>query len=555
MATSAALSQANERGSLLVGERIFDSFGAEWEELKQRLKGGFYADLRNRRNSFKPGNFGWELEVLCNEQGLNKNGHAHGRWRYSEHGPQLAQRSSGEWDEEFGYGVVEDNAGNCFPLESGCFSRASEKIELRLKLLQKCGERFISSNGKKKRAFLIVPTLCGVSPVADHNTVKHGMNRQKARYCQIDKNLKIWNGSKARPLLIDPEQRVEKLHLNKTTYDLAAVFAGLQLHLEGPIDNIGGWYNLAWSLLAPFVALGANSHYFMGKLPWHCTRHPIWGACLGRGSSNEPVFPLPKTFLKPKDPLALMDWVEGYIRGGRPNFVSFKRDKEEEQAEKKRKAAGQPDPLFHIGRYISTIWEPIRLLLGMEPRPNARVEFRGFCTPPTLIDIECLMKALTGAMWHYASVDEWGDGLVKAEDRVPNYLAACKSGLYSSLWWGGGRRRKKIRVKAILDEILERASEGLVQFGIADAEEAEYCIRVLKGCYRAIEVNGLQSRKQNGAIWTARQVQALRGKHSKDEGRIQQYVLKAMLENSCMLPGMSPEDALPVCLWPDIVKK
>jgi hypothetical protein len=260
----------------------------------------------------------------------------------------------------------------------------------------------------------------------------------------------------------------------------------VQLHLQVSPQDFAATWNAAQTLLAPQVAIGANSPYLFGKQLWAETRTELFLQATDTRSielKNQGV--RPRVFFGERWVTSIFDLFEENVR----YFPALLPELSDEDPQAVLEAGGVP-ALAELKLHNGTVYRWNRPIYDTHgDRPHLRVENRVLPAGPSIIDVMANAVFYYGALRMLTQEDRplWTRmSFVAAED---NFFSGARDGIESRLYWPG---RGEIPVtELVLRHLLPLAHEGLTQWGVAPEVRDRYL--------SVIEGRCLSGR--NGASW------------------------------------------------------
>ena len=265
----------------------------------------------------------------------------------------------------------------------------------------------------------------------------------------------------------------------------------LQVHLRVHPRDFVARYNAAQLITAPVLAACVNSPVFLGHLLWDETRIALFrqavdarptGAsdwrsparvCFGNGWSREGPLELFQETVALFPPLLPITSEE------EPGVV-FDR--------------GATPGLDELRLHLSTVWRWNRPVYDPAGPGHLRIEMRALPSGPTPIDCAANAALMVGLTAGFSG---------RMQELLPafpfdyarwNFYHAAQHGLAATLLWpvpGGGTSPREVAVRALLEELVPVAEEGLASLGVDSSE-----VGALSSVIKARVANG-----QTGASW------------------------------------------------------
>lgn len=326
---------------------------------------------------------------------------------------------------------------------------------------QRC-EQVAQSLGHSVVSIGILPTL------ADAMLCPENMSPLK-RYAAI--NQQVLRLREGRPLVLEIDG-IDSLRSSHNDVMLESATTSLQVHLKVPQADSIRYYNASLVASAFTIALAANAPLLFGRRLWDDTRIPVFEQAVDTAGPRRRV-----SFGGGYLEQSLMEVFEdnwNYHRVLLPIPIDE-----------------APARMPHVRMHGGTIWNWNRPLIGFESdgQPHLRIEHRPMSASPSLADLFADLQFYLGLVHHLAQWPQSPESQLSFAQTSQNFYAAAKFGLQAELQWTDGRRVSL--QKLLLDTLLPRALEAMVELGIPDAEIASTG-EILRG--------RLQT-GQNGAGW------------------------------------------------------
>src|SRR6476469_3669987 len=284
----------------------------------------------------------------------------------------------------------------------------------------------------------------------------------------------------------------------------------VQLHLQVAPQDFAAHWHAAQSIVAPQIALAANSPFFFGQRLHAETRIELFSQATDTRSielKNQGV--RPRVFFGERWITSIFDLFEENVR----YFPALLPETTDEDPVA-RLEAGQAPALGELRLHNGTIYRWNRPVYDLvDGMPHLRVENRALPAGPSIVDV------LANAAFYYGVVK-----MLAEEDRPvwtkmsfpaaeENFRACAQKGLDARLYWPGFG---EVPVdELVLRHLLPLAHTGLERWGVSQAVRDRY-LGVIEGrC-----TSGL-----NGASWQVACVQRL-----EERGADRATALRRMLE-------------------------
>jgi gamma-glutamyl:cysteine ligase YbdK (ATP-grasp superfamily) len=260
----------------------------------------------------------------------------------------------------------------------------------------------------------------------------------------------------------------------------------VQLHLQVAPQDFAAHWNAAQALVAPQIALAANSPYFFGKRLHAETRIELFSQATDTRSielKNQGV--RPRVFFGERWITSIFDLFEENVRYF-PALLAEVSDEDPVAMLEAGEAPSLPELRLHNGtvyRWNRPIYDIV------DGTPHLRVENRVLPAGPTLVDVLANAAFYYGVIRKLASDDRplWTKMSFAAAEQ--NFHNAARDGIESRLYWPGfGEVRAE---ELVLRHLLPMAHEGLADWGVSQAVRDRF-LSVIEGRCKT---------STNGATW------------------------------------------------------
>lgn len=309
---------------------------------------------------------------------------------------------------------------------------------------------------------------------------------------------------------------IDELQFEHDNVMLEACCTSFQVHLQVDAEEFASQYNLAQAIVAPLLAVAANSPMLLGHRLWHESRIPLFQHSVDERS------PAQQRRHQPPRVSFGDGWVEqSVLEIFREEIARYRiiltRQIEEDPLEVL--ARGACPQLSALQLHNGTVWRWNRPCYGASDGvAHLRIEARALPSGPTIIDEIANAALFLGLM--IALPEEYGDIRTRLafDEAKANFFAAGRYGLKAQLTWIDGR---EATVGALLlDHLLPLARAGLAARQIP----GEDCDRYLGTIEERVR------RDQTGALWALRSWANLPAEMTRDQRS--QTVTAAMAANS-----------------------
>lgn len=300
----------------------------------------------------------------------------------------------------------------------------------------------------------------------------------------------------------------------------------VQLHLQVEPSTFAAHWNAAQALIAPQIALGANSPFFFGKRLHAETRIALFKQATDTRPielKNQGV--RPRVFFGERWITSIFDLFEENVR----YFPALLAETTDEDPVAKLKAGIAPQ-LAELRLHNGTVYRwnrPIYDIVG--DKPHLRVENRVLPAGPTIVDTMANAAFYYGAIRTLARKERPIWTRMSFDACAQNFDAAARDGMDARLYWPGfGEIGAE---ELVLRHLLPLAHRGLEEWGVSKAVRDRY-LGVIEGrC-----VSGV-----NGATWQTDAVAILEAS-GMDRGQALHEMLRIYAER------MNENE--PVHTWP-----
>ncbi len=281
---------------------------------------------------------------------------------------------------------------------------------------------------------------------------------------------------------------IDELILKHDSPLLEACNTSFQVHLQVNPQNFVKMYNISQLLLAPILAISANSPLVFGRRLWHESRIALFQQSLDTRSSHD--------HMRERSPRVSFgnSWIDDSIleiyKEDIARFrVLLSAETKENSVEALQK--GEVPSLKALQVHNSTVYRWNRGCYGVSDtgKPHLRIENRILPSGPTIIDEFSNAALWLGAMIAYKNELDDVRKLLSFSAVSDNFGKAARYGMETKMRWFNGK--KYATSELLLNEIIPMAREGLKSRNIDQADIDRY----LGTIEERTKVN------QNGAIW------------------------------------------------------
>lgn len=354
-----------------------------------------------------------------------------------------------------------------------CFSTLEKNINNKLKKLEKVTRR----NDIDYLITGILPTLRKFDLELDNLT-------PLKRYHALIKAISKLRG-KFYELRI---KGIDELNLKHDSAMLEAGNTSFQVHLQVHPGDFVEKYNASQVLLAPVIAMAANSPMLFGKRLWNETRIALFQQSVDTRVTGE--------HLRDRSPRVTFgnDWLKNSILDLYKEDVTRFRamlmtDKNTDSMTQVLK--GETPSLNALMIHNSTVYRWNRPCYGINPdgTPHLRIENRALPAGPTVADEVANSAFWLGLMNSFNDVYPNVNKLLDFGDASTNFLNTAFNGMHTELKWFGNL---KVPVRELVKkELLPIAREGLDKADVGKKDIEQYLGIIEERC----------SSGQNGSVW------------------------------------------------------
>ncbi len=286
----------------------------------------------------------------------------------------------------------------------------------------------------------------------------------------------------------------ERLTTYATSIAPESACTSVQLHLQVSPGDFAKYWNAAQVLVAPQVALAANSPFFFERRLWDETRVELFHQAIDtrpQELKNQGV--RPRVFFGERWITSIFDLFEENVRYF-PSLLPELTDEDPEAV----LASGLAPRLQELRLHNGTVYRWNRPIYDVvDGAAHLRVENRVLPAGPTVVDIVANAAFYYGAVRTLAEADRPVWSKLAFNTAKENFAAACQNGLDAHVYWP---QVGDVTVdELVLHRLLPMAHEGLEQWGVDAAVREKYL-----GIIEARAKSG-----RTGARWQSETVAAL----------------------------------------------
>ncbi len=342
-------------------------------------------------------------------------------------------------------------------LEGNCFSKVLEENKNRLAIIREALKKF--------DAHLI---LTGILPTLRKRDLELHNLTPKPRYRALIDSINDQLIGEAFELRLNG---IDELLVRHDSPLLEACNTSFQVHLQVDPADFVKMHNIAQTLAAPTLAIGANSPIVFGRRLWHESRIALFQQALDTRTSHE--------YMRERSPRVNFgsDWLhESIMEIYKEDIARFRvllaGDVEEDSMA--LIAEGKVPKLRALQVHNSTVYRWNRPCYGISPngKPHLRIENRVLPSGPTVEDEVANAALWVGAMLSFK--DEFDDirKYLTFPDIKDNFIKGSRYGIDAAFNWMGDK--KVGACELVMQEILPHARAGLEKQKVDSADIDKY---------------------------------------------------------------------------------
>ncbi|MEU5777014.1 glutamate--cysteine ligase [Streptomyces venezuelae] len=305
-----------------------------------------------------------------------------------------------------------------------------------------------------------VPYCSGILPTLRPGDLTRHNVSPKRRYSLLDDAL----GRTPRDLNVHVHGE-QSCRLRSDTVCAQGAVSSWQIHLTVPASDFARFYNAAQLVIAPVLAVCANSPVLLGRLLWDESRIPWYEQAFGTPRSPA------------SDSFERTGFGEGWVRDGvgelmeaacrhRPLLPMCADTAPTEETDH-----GGPAELEELRLHMGTVWWWNRPVYDPIGDGHLRIEMRALPSGPTPADMAANTALLIGLVLDHAADHEPVVPALPFTHARANFYAAARQGLNATLWWPQARGAPAQRnAHDLVRSLLGRAARGLAGADVADDE-------------------------------------------------------------------------------------
>ncbi len=368
--------------------------------------------------------------------------------------------------------------------------------------------------------------MVGILPTLDPEHFQGDWMSPSARYEALNDTIFTFRGEDIFIDIAGVGPDGERLTTYATTIAPESACTSVQLHLQVAPRDFADYWNAAQVLVAPQVALAANSPFFFGRRLWDETRVELFHQAIDvrpQELKNQGV--RPRVFFGDRWITSIFDLFEENVRYF-PSLLPEITDEDPVAVLESGTAPRLQELRLHNGtvyRWNRPIYDVV------DGKAHLRVENRVLPAGPTVVDILANAAFYYGAVRMLAEADRPLWTKLAFSTAKENFEAACQSGMDAHVYWP---EVGDVTIdELVLRQLLPLAHEGLKKWGMADE---------LREKYLGI-IEGRAKTGRNGARWQVEKVKLLEA-----SGMDRATALAAMLDAYRTLMHTNQ----PVHTWP-----
>jgi CBS domain-containing protein len=353
----------------------------------------------------------------------------------------------------------------------------------------------------------IIPVLAGILPTLGKHDLGLENMVPKPRYQALNRAMQAARGEAFNFSI----RGIDDLEVRHDTVMVEACNASFQVHLQlAEPERFAQAYNLAQALVAPVLAVSANSSILFGRRLWAETRIALF----------EQSCDIRTPGLHLRDSIGRVSFGRNWLKGSvvdlyKENVSRFRplvgAEIGPEDDAFKALAEGRAPTMKALRTHNGTIYRWNRVAYGISDngKPHLRIELRVLPSGPSIVD-----EVASGALWLglmselMATIEDVSERM-SFDDARNNLYTAAREGMRARLTWLDGE--EVLAQPFLLERLLPLAEAGLKRQNVDDADIARYLgilekrARSLKtgASWQLSSLNGMKGRGTPGARLTA----------------------------------------------------
>ncbi len=346
----------------------------------------------------------------------------------------------------------------------------------------------------------IIPVMAGILPTLGKHDLGLDNMVPKPRYQALNRAMQQARGEAFNFSI----RGIDDLEVRHDTVMVEACNASFQVHLQlTDPDKFAQAYNLAQVLVAPVLAVSANSAVLFGRRLWSETRIALFEQSCDIRTPGVTL----------RDSVGRVSFGRQWLRGSvvdlyKENVSRFRPLVAAELAPEDDALTaleeGRVPTMKALRTHNGTIYRWNRVAYGVSDngKPHLRIELRVLPSGPSIRD-----EVASGALWLglmselMATIDDVADRM-SFDDARNNLYTAAREGMRSRLTWFDGE--EVLAQNLLLDRLLTLAESGLRRQNVDEADIKTYLGTVEKRA-RILKT---------GASWTLSSLKGMKGRGS-----------------------------------------
>jgi len=342
--------------------------------------------------------------------------------------------------------------------------------------------------------------LTGIAPTLGQTHISMDYITPKPRYYALNDALCRMRGGEYEFRLSGTDELVIK----HDSVMLEACNTSFQVHFQVSPDEFARRYNIAQAVLAPVLAVAANSPLLFGKRLWHETRIELFQQAVDTRSSTTQA----------DERMGRVSFGQRWVRESvmeifREDVSRFRVLLSSELGEDSFDvvAAGGVPELRALRLHNSTVYRWNRPCYGIhQGRPHLRIENRVLPAGPTVLDSIANAALWFGLMGGMANAYDDVTRVLDFDDVKGNFMSAARLGLRAQFTWLDGDKPMPAQ-DLLRSELIPLARQGLADANIA-AEDIDRYLGVIE---QRVETG------RNGANWMLASLASMKGQGAPGE--------------------------------------
>lgn len=324
---------------------------------------------------------------------------------------------------------------------------------------------------------------------------------------------------------------LDELNLKHDSPLLEASNTSFQVHLQVPSHDFARQYNIAQTITAPIMAMGANSPIVFGKRLWHESRIALFQQALDTRTSHD--------HMRERSPRVTFgkSWInESPLDVYKEDITRFRVLLGDEPLEDSLEMvkSGKVPKLRSLLIHNSTVYRWNRPCYGISDngQPHLRIECRVIPSGPTVADEMANACFWLGMMSGMSDIEKDIRTKLSFDDVSDNFIKAAKFGIDSKFTWF--KDNKISAVDLVKNELLEIARHGL-RIKKVDEGDIDHYLGII----------GERAQKHmNGSRWLLRAYTDLKSKAPEDEAAaaVTEVIMQNQISGKCVHEWEMPDE-------------